>query len=707
MSDKIWHDDERGPWDPEKSRPRPTSDPIWAPEAPPPAPPAPSSPPPSLWDPAEGAPAPPPPTSLWRSDEGRADEPRGPRGQKVHIRRRRKRYGWLSYAGAAGGFLVAMFIADGLFVINGLKDSLEITADSFQAAQSAASEGDIAGARSALATALDAAGRARSLTRHPAMALGALIPQTSTDVRALAGLAEASRLGAEAGASGVEAAMKLEVGEGGVGPALYSGSALQLDAIRATQPFTEETDRLLSEAMDILTAIEPTRIPLITEAVEKALAEFGTLAEAARKGDALASLLPEMFDGDQSYLIVVQTLGESRATGGLFGVQAILEANSGHIELRGIRPIKDVLTSPSASPVQAPAWFEANYGPQSALVAFQQVNVSPNFPVVAATLLEMYEAQRGLRFDGVVAMDAVSFAHLLGSVDSLPAPEIDSEVTSATIVEVLLEDSYLNFDSEDAQNAFFGALIERFWDKVTTGQLDLTKLALSVGESGRTHHLKVFLQDRNAMSAMQSLGITGDYTDAGPNPQLVFANNYGANKIDYYLRRSVETKVALQSSGEAVVTTEVTLKNTAPSSPPGVLIGTGSATDPPGLNRMQLCFLLPRGSDLDELVVNGTEQLPLVYSDGDHPVAWRVIDIPSGRSASIELTYVIPDAAIVADGSGRFQFTLVPWASVVTEDYRLSVAAPPGHTFPAGRIFSAEGTLDSPLSLTLDLAPRG
>ncbi len=202
---------------------------------------------------------------------------------------------------------------------------------------------------------------------------------------------------------------------------------------------------------------------------------------------------------------------------------------------------------------------------------------------------------------------------------------------------------------------------------------------------------------------MESLGVTGDYGDAGRNPQLVFANNYGANKIDYYLRRDARTEIKLQSSGDAVVTTKVTLRNTAPSTPPGVLIGVGSETDPPGLNRMQICFLLPRGSDLGGLTIDRAERSPLVYSDDNHPVAWSVIDIGAGESVKVELEYVIPEAAIVAGGTGAFEFTLVPWASVVTEDFGLSVSAPPGYTFPEGRVFNAEGKLEAPLGIRLQL----
>ena len=68
------------------------------------------------------------------------------------------------------------------------------------------------------------------------------------------------------------------------------------------------------------------------------------------------------------------------------------------------------------------------------------------------------------------------------------------------------------------------------------------------------------MRDPAVMGSMRSLGVSGDPSDPGQNPQLIFANNYGANKIDYYLRRETRTDIRLQSSGDAVVTTRVDLR---------------------------------------------------------------------------------------------------------------------------------------------------
>src|SRR5918994_6691307 len=99
----------------------------------------------------------------------------------------------------------------------------------------------------------------------------------------------------------------------------------------------------------------------------------------------------------------------------------------------------------------------------------------------------------------------------------------------------------------------------------SSGDVDLVT---GVGAAASTSHLKVYSRDDATQDKLEELGVDGDFTDAGPNVQMVFTNNYGPTKLDYFLHRSIDTSIALQAQDEARIRTTVTLTNTAPADVP-------------------------------------------------------------------------------------------------------------------------------------------
>ena len=170
--------------------------------------------------------------------------------------------------------------------------------------------------------------------------------------------------------------------------------------------------------------------------------------------------------GERRYLLSFQAPGEARGTGGLAGLVGVLETNPGRLELGDVLPYQDLGPSRIRN-VEAPDWFEASYGPQQALTEWPQANVSPNHPVVADVLLDMYEAARGERLDGVLTMDPITLAYLMEGIGSIETRRPEMVLDSSNAADVLLHDSYTDFETPEEQNFFLGEVVDGFWSRLS------------------------------------------------------------------------------------------------------------------------------------------------------------------------------------------------------------------------------------------------
>lgn len=674
------------------------------------------------WGPTEkpAAPGPQPTTegqSLWTDEHpspaARPPSPNGagsrhPQREAKKTRRRLRRL-----VTSITILIVLSLVADASYSIYGIAVRLPRASDDLQSARAALSDGDIASARSFLADAAEGAEAASALTGRPAFTL----LQATPDGRYVKAVTEAAELATRAGAAGVGAASELGGNAEDIATSLFSGGRIDLQAIAAAQGPVGEAAGYLSEAAASLEGADEPWLDAVSEAAAGAEDQISNAAASLSTADELLSVLPEMFGADETrrYLLAFQALGEARATGGLIGFTGTLEATDGTIELVNVESILDSLPAELDEPVTAPESFETNYGPQSALTQPQQVNTSPNFPVVADVMLEMFESQTGDSYDGMILMDPVALEHMIPATGDITVPGWDEPITAENVVDVMLRDSYLKFTT-DEQNLFLSRIIQTFWDRIADGDFDAAALATGLGKATSSQHFRVAATDPDAAKAMATANVDGDYTRFDPNVQLAFNNNYSANKIDYFLRRDIVTTITLERDA-AVVNSSITMANNAPKGPPSLLLGpneTYAPNDPPGMNRMLFNVLLPLGAEDIAFGSRSRRDDPVLYEDKGHPVPWQVVEIPAGDQVTVRLSYRLPNP-YERDGDGfRFEFTQYPQPAVNADTFSITVSAPEGYGFvtnergeaePRARTF-LKGTLDIPAVLDLRLIPK-
>jgi hypothetical protein len=587
----------------------------------------------------------------------------------------RQLFSWRALLAATLLLALSALVGDAAYGLSEVKGHLDEVRRHLSAIQEGFSSGDldfvIEEAKAAEAEASAASGAAR----RPSLVLAKFVGGLDRDADALAGLVEVARLTTKAATAGIQAATDLDLDDQGNPRGLFVDGRVELETLAAAREDVHVSERQLYAATILLEGLRPRlsqlRVPL--EAVHAEVrAAFDRVTRVRTYLDLVPSLLGKK--GPRSYLLAFQALPEARATGGLMGFLGVLETRDGSMSLTDVRPLGEIQTK-ELKPVAAPDWFRDSYNVQAALSQFQQANVSPNYPVVSEVLLNMYEQATGKRLDGVLTMDPIALRSLMAATGDLHTNFPPMDVSAEEVPELIFHTSYVDLSVEE-QDVFLADLLNTFWERIAKGDVDARALAEGLGEALRTQHLKLFSEGKDQLE-IESLGLAGRYDVNGPMTQMVFNNNYGVNKVDYFLHRKMDVDVKLNADRSALVTTTIELENQAPAGSPSAFLGPGEL-NAPGTNVMTLNVLMPPRAETRSLQVDGKDHVTFQYLDDRSPVAWDVVTIPPGKRRTVTLRYSVPDAVAFFEQGTVFDFALYPQSTVNPDAFSIHVDPPTG-----------------------------
>lgn len=571
--------------------------------------------------------------------------------------------------------VLIVLMADAAYAFLRSGELLSDARDSFESAATALADSDLMEAKEHLDRGLERADGAADLTSHPGFTLMRATP-LGDDARALDAIIEAIRLSARAGLIAIEGGEAMAPEGEGIAPAILRDGRVQFDLLERGRPYLERAARILNGAeKQFDTELHP-RLGAVGRALASANLRVAGAGESVDRLVALFGSLPSLLaeEGTRRYLLAFQAPGEARGTGGVIGLLGVLKAEDGRLSLGDIRPYSELQPRPIDA-VKAPEWFEKRYAPFFGLRQWPQVNLSPHFPTVSKILLRMYGKATGRSLDGVMAMDPVALESMMEAVEPIHQRGFDASLTQNNIAEVMMKDAY-TFPTPDAQNAFLEGVVRKFWDAVAEGAFDSLSMVEGLGGAVATQHLKVYSDDIQDGRSLAFLRADGDFTQTGPNLQMVWHNNVAVNKVDYFLERDVSTSISLGHDGSAEIRTEIQLVNNAPAGPPSLLLGPGIKGDPPGMNRMYLNVLLPKGADVTRFSIDGTRRKPFRDTEAGFPLVWDVLQIPAGERSLVQVDYEVADLVSSSPSEDVLEFTLLPQAMPHPDKYELELELP-------------------------------
>ncbi|MCO1595049.1 DUF4012 domain-containing protein [Micromonospora sp. RHAY321] len=437
-----------------------------------------------------------------------------------------------------------------------------------------------------------------------------------------------------------------------------TGGRLDLGRLTAVSGELSRVDDSVQRTRSALAAVPADRlVSQIRQALTDLRGEIDRLASLTSAADQGARLLPPLLgaNGPRRYLLVSQNPAELRATGGMFGAYAMIEADKGSVRMgkQGSSASLGQFNPPLKLPAETRALWTDLPGMYPA-----DVNLTPHYPTAAALYREMFRRKTGTTVDGVLAVDPVVLSYLLKATGPVLVPG-GVPLSSEKVVQTLLNETYQRLDVKQ-QDTFFAASAAAVFDAFFKKNVN-PKVLLSAFDRAITERRILFWSARP-----EEQRTIGDSRLAGTLPEQdtvptvgVFLNDGSGAKLGYYLRPTANLTVGeCQPDGRRELRLRVTLRSTAPKS--GLsesVLGLGMAGDPYTMRTLVSIFSPAGGSVLDARL-DGTEIAMGTGTERRRQVATANVEASPGAERALEVTLLTAKT-----GAGQAELWLTPTAS--------------------------------------------
>jgi HAMP domain-containing protein len=419
---------------------------------------------------------------------------------------------------------------------------------------------------------------------------------------------------------------------------LRHGHSIELAQLNAALPPLTRAQRVLDTVRRQTDELPShTWLPPATRGRNLLAAKIDALDRAIDDITQAAAHLPALLGsgGDQRYLVVFQNEAESRGLGGLPGAYAVLQARDGKITFDRFGSDVD-LEGASARSVALPEDARRLYGPLNLRGQFLNATLSPNFPTDASVLQAMAEQRLGVHLNGVIATDPTALSYVLGATGPVTTKQ-GIQLTSANLVSEVESQAYTQFHSQEARKAFLVDAAQASAHAMFSGEGSLSALATALRTAVDQHRLVVYSDSAPTENWLGSTPLGGTLPRTTGPFSAVIVDNAAANKLDYYLDRSVTYTRTTCSAGESETT--ATLRDSVPTGPlPEYVSGRALHPGQPlGFNELLVFFYATAGAQLDAVTVDG-KSVPFIRgSEEGHPVAQIQLDMLPRRDYTVSL----------------------------------------------------------------------
>ena len=350
-------------------------------------------------------------------------------------------------------------------------------------------------------------------------------------------------------------------------------------------------------------------------------------------------------DGPRRYLVLFENPAESRASGGVVGDYADVVAVDGKLSLVKVGGVGQLNSSgnPALKRLIGPEDYLARYSQFEPEDNWENVPMSPDFPSVGEVAANLYPESGGTKVNGVISLDPVAMADLLAATGPITEPEWPVPVNSDNAVAILSNEEFIHFPVDNSLRIeFVQALIKSLWHDLVTRKLpSLPTLANDLLPALRGGHLLLYSETPQAERFFEAVNVAGSMPSVDGDFLGVVTQNAEGNKIDWYLRRSIDYQAVLNRTTDQI-TAVLTLKlhNLSPTSGLPLLIidPEPGVTLTPGESELYVSIYSPwetDGSSLNGVRLVMTDQQELgrfVYS--------AFVKVPAGGTATIVLHLV-------------------------------------------------------------------
>jgi len=388
-------------------------------------------------------------------------------------------------------------------------------------------------------------------------------------------------------------------------------------------------------------------------------------------------------ESPRTYLILFQNNTELRPGGGFIGSYGLLSLEKGKVQSFSIHDVYDA-DGQLKGHVEPP--FPIRRYLPSVHLYLRDSNFDVDYPKNAYIAAILLQQELNQQVDGVIAVDLSFVRSIVESLGNVYVPEYQETVTANNMFLLTENHAEKNFfpgstQKKDFLRSLFIAIQTKLANENSMGIGFLGHMLQAIQEK----HVLFAFSDQSAQELFTANGFSSSLWDSRTEKNNTINDflgineaNLGINKVNYWIHREVSQQVAISDKGEIVGQSTVKFTNTSTGVWPG------------GGYKNYLRFILPQGTILKNVIINGQEQVltpaatdPIIYEASNFviPAGLEVehtvedtkelygmfLTIPAGGTLTISAIYTYSQK--IDTTAPVFQYSLELFKQPGTENY--------------------------------------
>lgn len=486
-------------------------------------------------------------------------------------------------------------------------------------------------------------------------------------------------------------AMLLKHKAGGIQADYFLEYVLAYDAVQENLPTVIEALKDIYKNGDVtknsISELQLALYDLYFVAYRYSIPELRDLTNSSyfKESASFLSLLPVIsqiagYDGEKSYVLLLQNSNELRPTGGFIGSVGYITLENGKIKSLLIEDVYD-LDGQLKGHVEPHYIIRRNLQPSLYL---RDSNFNPDFDITASTSAFLYNTESKRQIDGIIAIDTEvlkKVIEIIGPI-SLEGQSVPlSSVNAVSMLQDSIHDDYFEGSTEKKQ--LLSELVKKLTIILESDSEKRMMLAQALPQLVQAKHILFSFPSKTLQQVFVSSGFAGSLKDMRlpvydiPDYLSINEANISVNKVNEFVSRNVTYSALLD---QKTVNSDVFLE-----------VSNKGKED----YRSYMRIVVPENAQLAEIEING--QVQQLVSAVTNPILFerQAFVAPSGLEVDSE----------VQDNHKMIGFVVnVPAnnTSRIHVRYSTQYAVPEGNLKYSLLYIKQPGTLPYPLTISLD-----
>lgn len=410
---------------------------------------------------------------------------------------------------------------------------------------------------------------------------------------------------------------------------------------------------------------------------------------------AISLILPQIvaIEGSKSYLVLLQNNNELRPTGGFIGSYANVTFERGKLKKLDVSDIYEIDGQLNLA-VEPPKEIREDLGQNRWFL--RDSNWEADFPTSAKQAEWFFNKETGQQVSGVIALDVSAIENLLEVVGELDLPDYKEKITAENLFERAITHAEVSFfPGSQAKKNFITALSGALFNKLFfVPQPNWPSIVAALGKSLEEKHMSIFLDDPRLFSYL----ISQNWAGMLPRPQdpkrgefLDFLApveaNLGANKSNYYIKRSYNLETTIGKEGEIRHRLRISYTNTSPSD-----------TWPAGKYKNRMRIYLPFGSKVTRVLWGENEitKSSQNFVDYGRLGVSMLLELLPKETKTYVLDYELQNKTSFVEGEALYKIDVLKQAGLGEDPFEWKLNFPLHY-----KLVSEEGSSISPQELII------